>query len=200
MFHTFIQSLIFEIKQAREIIAVVNERALSVLNASETDKGGIAKLFQIVENHINYLALQYLQSNNCYQKYGFQVTNEYVWSWDGLSFVKFNDSIDFNTVCVSINDYIYEQCGEHFQVLKYVVKSYDEYVMAVATNSNNQLSNVLRDNFLHHQMLESRELQYDDWKEWFEKEYTVFRIFKKFLIMVCAICQVLVMFCCHEQL
>jgi hypothetical protein len=144
-----------------------------------------------VENHINYLALQYLQSNNCYQKYGFQVTNEYVWSWDGLSFVKFNDSIDFNTVCVSINDYIYEQCGEHFQVLKYVVKSYDEYVMAVATNSNNQLSNVLRDNFLHHQMLESRELQYDDWKEWFEKEYTVFRIFKKFLIMVCAICQVL---------
>jgi hypothetical protein len=176
----FIQALNFEISQARQTITMVNERALTVLCRTETDKGGIAKLFQIVENHINYLALKYLKSNECYETYGFQLTNEYIWSWDGLSFVKTNNNINFTDVCNSINEYIYNLCGEAFKVVKYVVKPYDEYVMNVTTAvTNNEVENVFVNNPLHNQMLESRELQYDDWKEWFQKEYSVFRIFKK---------------------
>jgi len=175
----FIQTLNLEIIQARKAIAIVNERALSVLNRNETDKGGIAKLFQIIENHINFLALQFLQSDNCYEKFGFQVTNEYVWSWDGLSFVKNDNNIDFNNVCAEINNYVHEHCGDSFRVLKYVVKPYEEYVINITSNFNDEPNNVFTDNPLHNQMLESRELQYDDWKEWFQKEYTVFRIFKK---------------------
>lgn len=164
-----INNIAFEIQTLMTLSKTINSRFYSCFT-EKNDRAIFSMLIQTMENHVNYEALRFLMSNECNAQYGFKIRN-YVWSYDGLSFIKETDT-DFNAVCASINEHIVNTCGPEFSSVCYVVKDYSDWVIDLQVNTGDPMDP-------DEDLLLSATLNYDDWKDWFHSEYKVFFISNK---------------------
>ncbi len=166
-----VNAIAYEIQNLIKLAKIVNERFYSSFTGDQNERTIFSKIIFTMENHVNYIALRYLQSDECLRSHGFKVRN-YVWSWDGLSFMNEVPECNYNSVCDSINNKIIEICGNEFNCVKYVVKDYSDWVIDLRENIGDPMDP-------DSDLLLSATLNYEDWKDWFHSEYKIFFIANK---------------------